>query len=70
MVNKVKLLVIYILFMCGSWSNVIQERFDEVTQPAYEYVYLHAHTCYDSIAIKHTCRMNISGVSAVTKMVE
>ena len=27
-----------------SWKNVIWGRFNEVTQPTYEYAYLHAHT--------------------------
>ena len=31
--------------MCGSWVNVIQGHFNDVTSPAYEYAYLDVYTC-------------------------
>ena len=36
---------IYKTRLCGSWKNIIQGRFNEVTLPAYKYAYLHARTC-------------------------
>ena len=36
--------IIPIMFAVWLWKNSIRGRFDEVTLPAYECAYLHAHT--------------------------
>ena len=53
-------LYIYIC-VCGTWKNVIQGPFNEVTPPVNKSAYLHIHKCYANMTIEHIYRIDISG---------